>query len=47
MAVVWDGLLYGAHLDKNPLTPNYPLWGHGEILEDTEIVESQNWEKLK
>lgn len=47
MAILHEGKLYGAHLDKNPLTPGYPLWTKGARLEETEVIESKNWEKLK
>jgi len=47
MAILWEGKLYGAHLNSNPLKPAYPLWTKYGGLENTEVVESQNWEKLK
>ncbi len=46
MVLFYDGKPYGAHLNKNPLTPDYPLWDKYHH-HDTEIIESQNWEKLK
>lgn len=46
MVVVWEGRLYGSHLNKNPLEANYPLWC-GYCVEDNEIVQSNNWKKLK
>ena len=47
VAVMWNGKLYGSHLNSNPLTPGYPLWNYPESrLEDTEVVQSMNWEKL-
>lgn len=47
VAILWDGKLYGSHIESNPLSPGYPLWIKGARLEDTEIVQSKNWEKLK
>lgn len=46
VVLFWNGKPYGAHLNKNPLTPSYPLWTK-ERHEDTEIVESLNREKLR
>jgi hypothetical protein len=45
IVVLWDGKPYGSHAESNPLTPGYPLWTK-ERYEDTEIVQSKNWEKL-
>jgi hypothetical protein len=50
LVILWDGHLYGAHLDRNPLTPGYhlaSLTDQDETLMDTEIVQSKNMEKLK
>jgi hypothetical protein len=46
VAILWNDKLYGAHLNENPLKPGYPLWIH-DSLEDTEIVQSLNWQKLE
>jgi hypothetical protein len=46
VAVLWEGKLYGSHIESNPLKPNYPLWITGANLEETEVVQSRNWRKL-
>ena len=46
VAILWNGRLYGSHLDSNPLRPNFPLWTPEFSSEDTEIVQSKNWKKL-
>jgi len=40
-----DGNLYASHIESNPLKPGYPINDKNEP--DTEIIQSQNWRKLK
>jgi hypothetical protein len=44
IVVLHDGLLYGSHIDSNPLKPGYPLWITSQ--DDTEVVQSSNYDKL-
>lgn len=47
MAVLWDGKMYGSHLNSVlGIKLDYPLWTAESDSEDYEIVQSKNWEKL-
>lgn len=46
VVIKWEDKLCASHIESNPLKFGYGLW-FKENWDDTEIVQSKNWEKLK